>query len=167
MIGCMIQMDLVGVRIEVPANTPVVMLREHEGRRRILPILIGSAEAAAIHAALEGIVPPRPLTHDLVTTLLETLNATLDKVVITEVREHTYYAELHLTHQGAPMVVSSRPSDALALTARTGSPIYAAEDLLDAAAVELADELVEQDEDELVGEFREFLEEINPEDFEA
>jgi uncharacterized protein len=163
----MIQMDLVGVRIEVPANTPVVMLREHEGRRRILPILIGSAEAAAIHAALEGIVPPRPLTHDLVTTLLETLNATLDKVVITEVREHTYYAELHLTHQGAPMVVSSRPSDALALTARTGSPIYAAEDLLDAAAVELADELVEQDEDELVGEFREFLEEINPEDFEA
>ncbi len=163
----MIQMDLVGVRIEVPANTPVVMLREHEGRRRILPILIGSAEAAAIHAALEGIVPPRPLTHDLVTTLLDTLTTTLDQVVITEVRDHTYYAELHLTHQGSSTVVSSRPSDALALAARTGSPIYAADDLLDEVAVELADELVEQDEDELVGEFREFLEEINPEDFEA
>jgi hypothetical protein len=162
----MIRMDLVGVRVEVPANTPVVLLREQQGRQRLLPILIGSSEAAAIHAALEGIVPPRPLTHDLIRDLFEALHTTLDKVVVTEVRDHTYYAELHLLHAGVPLVVGSRPSDALAIAARTGSPIYAADDLLDSSAVELPDELIEHDEDELVDEFRDFLEDIRPEDFE-
>ena len=90
-------MELLGVRVELPANTPVVMLREHETERpRVLPILIGGPEASAIHSAMEGIVPPRPLTHDLLVTVMLALGATLERVVITEVREHTFFAELHL-----------------------------------------------------------------------
>ena len=125
------------MRVELPANTPVVMLREtDDGRGRVLPILIGGPEAAAIHAALEGIVPPRPLTHDLAVVLLATLGARLDKVVITEVRDHTFFAEMHLRTDSGEAVVSSRPSDAIAIAVRTASPIFATESLLDEAAVE-------------------------------
>lgn len=163
----MIRMELVGVRVEVPANTPLVMLREHTGRHRLLPILIGSAEASSIHAAMEGIVPPRPLTHDLVVSMLETLNVHLARVVITEIRDHTYYAELHLNRGDDTLVVSSRPSDALALAVRTGTEIFASSALLDQVAIEAPEEIAEREQDELLGEFREFLDDISPEDFGA
>src|SRR5690606_15005967 len=88
-------MELVGVRVEVPANTPMVLLQESEGSHRLLPIYIGSPEAASIHYALEGPEPPRPLTHDLFVNVLGQLGARLERIVITEVLEHTYYAELH------------------------------------------------------------------------
>ena len=157
-------MELLGVRVELPANTPVVMLREQDGGRgRVLPILIGGPEAAAIHSALEGMVPPRPLTHDLVVILLQTLSA----VVVTEVREHTFYAELHLRTDSGASVVSSRPSDAIAIAVRTGAPIYAAEDLLDEAAVEVPADVEAEDEEAILDEFRDFLDEISPEDFES
>jgi bifunctional DNase/RNase len=161
------RMDLMGVRVEIPANTPVVMLREHEGQQRLLPILIGTAEASAIHSALEGVVPPRPLTHDLTINLLTALGVSLQRVVITEVRDHTYYAELHLLRGSEPLVVSSRPSDAIALAVRAEADIFAAEDLLDEVAVPPSAALAADDEEELVDEFREFLDEINPEDFSA
>ena len=158
-------MELLGVRVELPANTPVVMLREHDGDRgRVLPILIGGPEAAAIHAALEGLVPPRPLTHDLLVVVLQTLGATLDQVVITEVRDHTFYAELHLSASGQTHQVSSRPSDAIALAARTGSPIFAAEAVLDEAAYAVSEE-DEEEEQEVVEQFKEFIDNVNPEDF--
>ncbi len=161
-------MELLGVRVELPANTPVVMLREQDGGRgRVLPILIGGPEAAAIHSALEGMVPPRPLTHDLAVILLQTLSATLEQVVITEVREHTFYAELHLRTDKGASVVSSRPSDAIAIAVRTGAPIFAAEDLLDEAAVEVPAEAEAEDEEAILDEFRDFLDEISPEDFES
>jgi hypothetical protein len=163
----MIRMDLVGVRVEIPANTPVVMLREHDGQQRLMPILIGSAEAAAIHAALEGLVPPRPLTHDLMAGLLDVLGAQLESVVITEVREHTFYAELHMRRGDEELVVSSRPSDALALAVRVSAAIYASPLLLDQVAVAAPVVDDDPDEDELVDEFREFLDEIKPEDFGA
>lgn len=156
------------MRVELPANTPVVMLREtDEGRGRVLPILIGGPEAAAIHAALEGIVPPRPLTHDLAVVLLATLGARLDKVVITEVRDHTFYAELHLRTDSGEAVVSSRPSDAIAIAVRTGSPIFAAESLLDEAAVEMSETEDGDDEEAILDEFRDFLDDVRPEDFEG
>jgi len=156
------------VRVELPANTPVVMLREtDEGRGRVLPILIGGPEAAAIHAALEGIVPPRPLTHDLAVVLLATLGARLDKVVITEVRDHTFYAELHLRTDSGEAVVSSRPSDAIAIAVRTGSPIFATESLLDEAAVEMSETEDGDDEEAILDEFRDFLDDVRPEDFEG
>lgn len=156
------------MRVELPANTPVVMLREtDDGRGRVLPILIGGPEAAAIHAALEGIVPPRPLTHDLAVVLLATLGARLDKVVITEVRDHTFYAELHLHTDAGEAVVSSRPSDAIAIAVRTGSPIFATEALLDEAAVELNETEEDDDEEAILDEFRDFLDDVRPEDFEG
>lgn len=159
-------MELLGVRVELPANTPVVMLREEGPERpRVLPILIGGPEASAIHSAMEGILPPRPLTHDLLVTVLQTLGATLEHIVITEVREHTFFAELHLLNAGGQMVVSSRPSDAIALAVRTGSPIFAEEALLDEAAVDAPEETEGGDEEAILDEFRDFLDDVNPEDF--
>lgn len=159
-------MELLGVRVELPANTPVVMLREDRPESaRVLPILIGGPEASAIHSAMEGIVPPRPLTHDLLATALQTLGATLQQVVITEVREHTFFAELHLHTAAGEAVVSCRPSDAIALAVRTRSPIFADEALLDEAAVEPT--IVEDGDDEeaILDEFRDFLDDISPDDF--
>lgn len=160
-------MELLGVRVELPANTPVVMLREDGADRpRVLPILIGGPEASAIHSAMEGIVPPRPLTHDLALTVIQTLGATLEKVVITEVREHTFYAQLHLRTAAGETVVSSRPSDAIALAVRATAPIFADEALLDEAAVEVPEvDEDEGDEEAILDEFRDFLDDVNPEDF--
>ena len=155
------------MRVELPANTPMVVLREQEGRHRLLPIMIGSPEASAIHNALEGVVPQRPLTHDLMVNVVAALGAELESVIVTEVRDHTFFAELHLRTNGGPKVISSRPSDALALAVRTGTPIYANEDLLDEAALDAPDEMAEQEEEAILDEFRDFLEEIKPEDFEA
>lgn len=157
----MVPLELVGVRLEVPGNSPVIMLREQDGRHRVLPIYIGSPEAAAIHYAVEGIVPMRPLTHDLAVTLLTELGAVLDKVVITAVLDGTFYAELHLKVAGADRVVSCRPSDGVALAVRTESPIFASEDVLDEAGhEEPADEA-----DEILAEFQTFIDQVSPEDF--
>ncbi len=158
-------MELLGVRVELPANTPVVMLREDSDRARVLPILIGGPEAAAIHTALEGIVPPRPLTHDLAVTVFQALGARLERVVITEVREHTFFAELHFASASGQTVVSSRPSDAIALAVRTETPIFAEESLLDEAAVDAPEADDEDDEEQILDEFRDFLDDITPDDF--
>ncbi|MCU1397472.1 MAG: hypothetical protein JWN62_581 [Acidimicrobiales bacterium] len=161
-------MELVGVRIEVPDNTPVLVLREQEGRKRVLPIMIGTAEATAIHYALEGVVPPRPLTHDLFIDVLTAVGATLQRVLITELREHTYYAELSLQTPNGARTVSSRPSDALALAVRSGADIFATEELLDAVGQDAAVAAVLDDEDEdesILDEFRDFIDSINPDDF--
>lgn len=161
-------MELLGVRVELPANTPVVMLREQEADRpRVLPILIGGPEASAIHSAMEGIVPPRPLTHDLLVNVAEALGGLLQHIVITEVREHTFYATLHFrTAAGEALVVSSRPSDAIALAVRTGASIFAEEALLDEAAVESPEvDDGDGDEEAILDEFRDFLDDISPDDF--
>lgn len=156
-------MELVGVRVEIPANTPMVLLQEQAGAQRLLPIYIGSPEAAAIHYALEGAEPPRPLTHDLFVNVLTELGATLDHVVVTEVREHTYYAEIHLTVGGAEHVVSSRPSDAIALAVRCEASIFAADELLD--AVGQVPEPADESSEEIIDEFKDFIEHVSPEDF--
>jgi bifunctional DNase/RNase len=160
-------MDVVGVRLEVPANTPVMMLREQQAPGRLLPIYIGGPEASAIHFALEGLVPPRPLTHDLMVTVLDALGASLQRVVISEMREHTFYAELHLQQHGDSLVVSARPSDAVALAVRLQTPIFASEAVLDEAGqMPTADQADEGgDADEILDEFRDFIEHVNPEDF--
>lgn len=142
------------------------MLREDRAESaRVLPILIGGPEASAIHSAMEGILPPRPLTHDLLATVLQTLGATLERVVITEVREHTFYAELHLRTTAGEAVVSCRPSDAIALAVRADTPIYAEETLLDEAAVEPTVVEESDDEEAILDEFRDFLDDVTPEDF--
>ncbi len=156
-------MQLVGVRVEVPANTPVVVLREQTGSQRLLPIVIGNPEASSIHAALEGIESPRPLTHDLLVLVLGQLTATLSSVVITEIRDHVFFAELHLEAGDRTHIMSCRPSDAIALAARTGSPIFATEAIMLEAgqAVE-----VDDDPDEaIIDEFLDFLDDLDPDDF--
>jgi bifunctional DNase/RNase len=160
-------MELLGVRLELPANTPIVLLRETEGRRRVLPIYIGNPEAASIAYALEGVVPARPLTHDLLRNVLEELGAALDRVVVTELVEHTYFAELHLRVGDAASTVSSRPSDAIALAVRTGSPIFVEERVLDEVGQEAEVEEVhgEGEEEVILEEFRDFIERVNPDDF--
>ena len=158
-----VPMELVGVRVEVPANTPVVILREQSGAQRLLPIVIGTPEASSIHAALEGIESPRPLTHDLMVQVLAQLEVQLTKIVVTEIKDHVFYAELHLLTMGRELVVSSRPSDAIAIAVRTGSPIFATEQLLAEAGqhpVEIADEAI-------IDEFRDFLDDLDPDDFKA
>jgi bifunctional DNase/RNase len=149
--------DVVGVRVEMPSNQPIVLLRE-SGGERYLPIWIGAVEATAIAFAQQGVVPPRPLTHDLLKNLLEATQQELTEVRITEVREGVFYAELILSG-GAE--VSARPSDSIALALRTGSRIVCAEAVLDEAGIIVPDE-----QEEEVEKFREFLDQITPEDFE-
>ena len=165
----MIEMELVGVRVELPANQPIVLLKERHGTR-YLPIWIGAVEATAIAFALQGVETPRPLTHDLFVEVLGQLDAELAAVHVTALRDGTFYAELHLTRDGATRTVSARPSDAIALASRLDDvPILGAEEVLDEAGLEIesTDEDAEEgvDAEEAVREFREFLEDITPEDF--
>ncbi len=159
-----VPLELIGVRVEVPANTPMVLLRESDGRHRLLPIYIGSPEASAIHYALEGVVPPRPLTHDLFLIALGELGATVTQVVVTEMRDRTYFAELHLATAEGERVLSARPSDAIALAVRCGAPLFASEQLIDEVGQEPALE-PEDDAAEIIDEFKDFIENVSPEDF--
>jgi len=157
-------MHLVGVRVEMPTNSPIVLLREANGLHRVLPIFIGPVEATAIAFAQNEVETPRPMTHDLLRDLLVALGVGVKRIVITELREKTFYAEIEMTNHGAGYKVSSRPSDAIALAARLGTPIFADEAVLEEAAVTMSEDDDEQEEDE-VERFREFLEGVNPEDF--
>jgi uncharacterized protein len=155
-------MEIVGVRVELPSNSPIVLLREVEGRRRLLPIFIGGPEATAIALALDEVVTPRPMTHDLVKNVLDDLGVTLERLEITDLSDGTFYAELHLEAAGQPTVVSSRPSDGIALAMRMAAPVYAAERVIDEAGY-LADD--EEEREEVVEQFREFIDTVNPDDF--
>lgn len=160
------EMELVGVRVDMPSNTPVMLLRELEGDRRLLAIMIGGPEAQAIAFALDGVETRRPLTHDLITLLLDELDAHLDRVVISALRDDVYYADLHLRVGDEDHVVSARPSDALAIAVRVGTPVYADEAVLaEAGYLDVPDDEDIDDEDEVVEEFREFIDQVNPEDF--
>jgi bifunctional DNase/RNase len=154
-----IEMELTGVRVELPTNQPIVLLREREGER-YLPIWIGAAEAAAIALSLQGVVTPRPMTHDLMKNMLEDLTVQVRRIVVTELRESTFFATIEMQRDAATFEISSRPSDAIALAVRMAVPIYASEEVLEEAAI-----LIPGEEDEEVEKFREFLDNISPEDF--
>lgn len=161
----MVPLELIGVRVEVPANTPMLLLREATGRHRLMPIYIGTPEATAIHYALEGVTSPRPLTHDLFVQTLAELGVALERVVVTEMRDHTYYAELHLRRPDNGLtVMSSRTSDAIALAVRCDAPMMANEELLDLVGQEPPAE-PEEEAEEIIDEFREFIDQVNPDDF--
>ncbi len=152
------EVDVMGVRVEMPSNQPIVLLREVSGDR-YLPIWIGAVEATAIAFAQQGVVPPRPLTHDLLKDVLAATGDSLSEVRITDVRDGVYFATLVLD-SGAE--VSARPSDSIALALRTGSRIVCADEVLD--EVGLAVPAEQEDE---VEKFREFLDQVSPDDFEA
>jgi uncharacterized protein len=160
------QMELLGVRLELPANSPVVLLREQLGDRRVLPIYIGPEEAKAIALALEGVVTPRPMTHDLLRDVVAELGAVVPRIIVTELRDRTFYAEIEVHLGGRIHRVSSRPSDAIALAVRVNADIYASDEVLDDAAMVPGDEPEEQ-QDQIVDEFRDFIEQVRPEDFGA
>jgi bifunctional DNase/RNase len=159
------QMEIVGVRVELPANTPMMLLKETDGDGRLLPILIGNPEAASIHAAMQGIRPPRPLTHDLLCSVIEVLDHRIERVTITEIRDHVFMAELSLVDgDGAQTSMSCRPSDACALAIRTEAPIFASDDVMNAAG-QSEPATADEEEEELLDEFQDFLESVNPDDF--
>jgi hypothetical protein len=159
-------MELLGVRVELPANAPVVLLREQAGERRVLPIYIGPEEARAIALALEGIATPRPMTHDLLRDVLGAVDVAVVAVRVTELRDATFYAELELRAGDRTIQVSSRPSDAVALAVRVDAPIFASEQVLADAAMPAADEAEDAVEaEEIVDQFREFIDQVNPDDF--
>jgi len=151
------ELTVVGVRVELPSNQPIVLLKETAGDR-YLPIWIGAVEATAIAFAQQGVVPARPLTHDLLKDVLEATGATLTAVTITDLRDGVYYADLQFA---SGVTVSARPSDAIALAIRNGTTIYAEESVLAEAGVAIPDE-----QESEVEEFKRFLDEVSPEDFE-
>lgn len=157
-----VPMEIIGVRVELPTNTPILLLRERDGSR-YLPIWIGTPEATAIALALEGVQTERPLTHDLLRTILDALGVAIAQVNVTGLEGGIFFADLVIGSDGDELIISSRPSDAIALATRTGSPVYASRALLDDAGVEIHDE----DEEEQIQQFKEFLDDINPEDFDA
>ncbi len=158
--GVEIPMDIAGVRMELPSNTPIVLLREQEGER-FLPIWIGPVEAMAISSAIDGVAPPRPQTHDLLTSVIEALGAAVVRVVVTELRQNVFFADLVLSIDGREVIVSSRPSDAVALAVRTKAPVFARPEVLDEAGIEIR----EEEEEAEIERFREMLEDLTVEDF--
>jgi hypothetical protein len=175
----MVEMRVTGVRVELPTRTPVLLLEETAGLQRTIPVFIAEPEAQAIIWFLKGQTFDRPLTYDLFTQVLERVGATIEHVVLTEIRGDTYYAELHLRIAGIAHVVSCRPSDATNLALRAGCTIYCEEALLEQAGqlIEEDDEtglvmrrpevpqLEEGQAEELVVELKEWLDSIKPEDF--
>ena len=162
-------MELVGVRVDMPSNTPVLLLREQEGERRLLAIMIGGPEAQAIAFALDGVETRRPMTHDLLATLVDELGAHIHRIVISALRDDIFYADLVLSSGDDTRIVSARPSDAMAIAVRVGTPIYAEEAVL-AEVGYVEDEGEDEgdgyrDAEEVVEEFREFIDQVNPEDF--
>jgi uncharacterized protein len=155
----MIELSLVGVRVELPSNQPIVLLKEVNGER-YLPIWIGAVEATAIAFALQGIQTPRPMTHDLLRDILRGNEINVDSVVISDLVDSTFFATINMRTDGRSNEISSRPSDAIALAVRIDAPIYAADEVLEQAGIEIKDE-----EESEVEKFREFLDQVTPEDF--
>jgi bifunctional DNase/RNase len=152
----MIEMTVAGVRIEFPSNSPIVLLREAEGER-FLPIWIGQSEAQAIAIGQQGLVTPRPMTHDLLKNILDEMSVQVTSIGV-------FHAVIGLQRNGSSFEISSRPSDAIALAVRLGCKIFANEDVLEEASILIPAD--GEEEEKQLQEFREFLENVTPEDFE-
>lgn len=153
------ELEVIGVRVEMPSSQPIVLLKESSGKR-FLPIWVGAVEATAIAFAQQGLTPPRPLTHDLLKNVIAATGNSVSKIYLSSLKDGVFYADLVFTNG---LEISARPSDAIALALRTGSPIYGANSLLEQAGIEI-NEGGEEEEGE-VERFREFLDQIDPEDF--
>lgn len=164
----MVQVRVLGVALDAAGQHLILLkpLLEEAGTGRVLPIWIGTLEATSILLAVKGEQAPRPLTHDLMKTLLDTLGAQIQRVEVTRIEEGTYYAEITLSTPAGPHVLDARPSDAVALAARAQAPIFVADEMLDEAGIPA--EVVESRAEEAeVDEFKKFLEEVDPEDFQG
>ncbi|HEY2637403.1 MAG TPA: bifunctional nuclease family protein [Solirubrobacteraceae bacterium] len=157
-------MVIYGVSFDMVGKQPIVLLKTVDSNK-FLPIWIGHPEAAAILMKLQGATTPRPMTHDLLSEMLGELDVTCTRVSVTELRENTFYASITLAANGREMEIDSRPSDALALAVRSGAPIFAAEDVIAESAIEFEQPLEESED--VVERFKEFLDQVSPEDFAA
>jgi uncharacterized protein len=156
------EMVIYGVSFDMVGKQPIVLLKTAEGNR-FLPIWIGHPEAAAILMKLQGATTPRPMTHDLVTEILGQLDAQVIRITVTELRENTFFAEITVQQDGTEIQIDSRPSDAIALAIRADAPIFAADDVIEESAIEFEGEDV--DEEQIVAEFKSFLDQVTPEEF--
>ena len=156
------EMVIYGVSFDLGSKQPIVLLKTADGNR-FLPIWIGHPEAAAILMKLQGATTPRPMTHDLVTDMLDQLEAQVVRITVTELKESTFYASITVQQNGSEVEIDSRPSDALALAVRVSAPIFAAEEVIEESAIEFEHEV--EDTEEVVDKFKEFLDEVTPEDF--
>jgi uncharacterized protein len=158
-------MVIYGVSFDLVGKQPIVLLKTADGNK-FLPIWIGHPEAAAILMKLQSQAPPRPMTHDLVSDMLEQLEAQIVRITVTELRENTFYAQITVQQDGREIEVDSRPSDAIALAIRAEAPIFAADRVIEESAIEFEGEDVDQEVlDAEVAKFRNFLDEVTPEDF--
>lgn len=167
----MVQVRVVALAVD-SRSQPLVLLKpilDEPGKGKMLPIWIGAQEATSIFIATEGATAPRPLSHDLMKTLLEAVKAEVERVDVTRIEEGTFYAEIMLRTTDGPLVLDARPSDAIALAARFDAPIWVSDDLLDEAGVadETETDVPEEDEEAKLNEFKQFLEEVDPEDFQG
>jgi hypothetical protein len=159
------EMVIYGVSFDLVGKQPIVLLKTADGNK-FLPIWIGHPEAAAILMKLQSQAPPRPMTHDLLTDLLEQLGAQVVRIVVTELRENTFYAQITVQQDGSEIEVDSRPSDAIALAIRADAPIYAADRVIEESAIEFeGEEPNEEDIEAKVSEFKRFLEDVTPDQF--
>ena len=156
------QMQIYGVSFDMVGKQPIVLLKTVDGNR-FLPIWIGHPEAAAILMKLQGAQTPRPMTHDLLNDMLEQVEAKCERVSVTELRDNTFYASITLSVNGYEIEIDSRPSDAIALAVRCSAPIFAAEEVIDESSIEFEHEV--EDQEEVVERFKDFLDEVSPEDF--
>jgi uncharacterized protein len=156
------EMVIYGVSFDMVGKQPIVLLKTADGNK-FLPIWIGHPEAAAILMKLQGAATPRPMSHDLFTDILSQLEARVVKIAVTELRENTFYALITVSVDGTEIEIDSRPSDAIALAVRADAPIFAAESVIEESAIEFEHEDV--NEEEVVEEFKKFLDEVKPEDF--
>ena len=156
------EMVIYGVSFDLVGKQPIVLLKTADGNK-FLPIWIGHPEAAAILMKLQGATTPRPMTHDLVTEILGQLEATVVRIAVTELRDNTFYAQITVQMNGTEIDVDSRPSDAIALAIRADAPIFAADDVIEESAIEFEGE--EVNEEEMVDEFKQFLDNATPDEF--
>jgi uncharacterized protein len=159
------EMQIYGVSFDLVGKQPIVLLKTAEGNK-FLPIWIGHPEAAAILMKLQSATTPRPMTHDLVTDMLEQLGAQVTRITVTELRENTFYAQITVQLDGSEIDVDSRPSDAIALAIRADAPIYAADDVIEESAIEFeGEEVTEEEIESKVSEFKQFLDQVTPDEF--
>jgi uncharacterized protein len=159
------EMVIYGVSFDMVGKQPIVLLKTTEGNK-FLPIWIGHPEAAAILMKLQGANTPRPMTHDLFTEMLEKLEARVTRIAVTELQDNTFYALITVAIDGSEIEIDSRPSDAIALAVRAGAPIFAADAVIEESGIEFEHE-GDVNEEEVVEEFKRFLDEVKPEDFSA
>lgn len=153
------QMEVHGVNLDVMTNQPVVILKDSEAKR-FLPIWIGQFEATSILMELQGVKPTRPLTHDLLSSICDSLHVTVKKVVINDIQDGTFFARIFLKNKAVELDLDARPSDAIALAVRVKAPIYAVDSVVDKASI-----VSEEGEEDEVERFKDFIEKVNPEDF--